>query len=477
MPIAVFAATGNEDAEVALLQEGEFSAMPFSNTNESTTGSGSLIGRPSNDPVQDYIYLRLSNCSTSFSLYSYKIQVDDFRDIYCDVINDNPDLFYVSSSVNYSYYKTSGYVSTIRPEYTMSKSEIEGAKAVFNANVDKALSVVDDSMTDLQKALVIHDYICDLAVYPYDAVTNDKSLYHSAYGFFYDRNVVCAGYALAYSYLLHRLGIECEYVVSTKMLHAWNSVQIDGKWYNVDLTYDDIRFYNNSMNVRGAMLHRCFMKSDEYMESERGYYHYGASTYDKCDMSDTAYDDYFWDEVNTNIYVIDGDYYYLDINSQEKSEKLIKRTVNGEESQIGSQKFAYAAVNATSVFRDGEGNTHNVTINDPLCRLVYLDNRFYITYGKYIVSYAQMNGRYKMYLIYLDDNYNLVGMGVNGDGELICQRRNDYETIVLDKDVYFKGSITTHNNSDTYNNYVDINLDGVVNAKDYVYINNRTAQQ
>lgn len=464
-----------------MLQAGEFSATTYSaeSGNGSTTGSGSgsgggLLNNKSTDPVQKYIYARLLACSSSFSLYSYKIQVEDFRDLYCDVINDNPDLFYVSSSVNYSYYKTSGYVSTVRPEYSSSKSEIAAAKEIFEGGVQKALSVVDDSMNDLQKALVIHDYLCDISNYPYDALTNDRPSYHSAYGIFFDGNTVCAGYTLAYSHLLHQLGIECEYVVSTQMQHAWNAVKIDGHWYNVDLTYDEILFYNNSMNIRGAMRHNCFMKSMAYMEGEGGGYHYGGSTYDECDMSDTTYDDYFWDDVNTNIYVIDGDYYYLDINSQERSERLIKRSADGTEQQLGSQKFAYAAVNATSTFRDGNGEAHSVTIQDPLCRLIYLDNRFYITYGKYIVSYSLLNGKYKMNIIYLDSSYNLVGLGVDEDGNLIAQRRTDYKTITLDKDEYFKNNITTDGSNNAYNNYVDINLDGIVNAKDYMHINSKS---
>lgn len=466
IPIVAFAATGRVEEEIALLQEGEF-ALPDPQTVSATYSSSSASLE--NQEVQDYIYSKLMSCSKSFSIYSYKVNINAFRDIYCNVINDNPDLFYVSSSVNYSYYKSTGCVATIYPEYSAAKEEIEQSKAIFEEGAQKALAVVDDKMSDLQKALVLHDYICDLATYPADAVSNDKELYHSAYGFFYDNKTVCAGYALTYSYLLHRLGIECEYVTSTAMRHAWNSVKIDGYWYNVDLTYDDISFYNSNMNVRGGMFHRCFMKSNEALGSALGFYHYGGTTLDGCDMTNTRFDDYFWNDVNTNIYVIDGDYYYLDVNSTEKSDILVKRTQQGEETMVGNTKFSYAAVSATGKYQDQDGVTQSVKIYDPLCRLTYLDNRFYITHGKYLISYAPMNGKYSMQIIYVDEANNLMGIAADENGNLICQRRGDYLNFTLDKVEYFNNYITTANSSQ-YNNYADINLDHVVNAKDYALI-------
>jgi transglutaminase/protease-like cytokinesis protein 3 len=241
-PMSVFAFVGVDEIEVELLQEGSFDPI----VSTSSLAVSAISGDTSS--VEAEIYNQLLNCATSFNLTLYKVSIDDFYLLYCDVVNNNPDLFYVSSNVQYNYYQTSKTVSTVKPQYAMTSSEIADAKVIFNEGVSKALSVVDDSMSDLQKALVLHDYICDLAEYP-DISTEDKNIYHSAYGFFYDQKVVCAGYTLAYSYLLSMVGIECEQVSSTAMVHAWNAVNIDGNWYNVDLTFDDIGFYNSNMNV------------------------------------------------------------------------------------------------------------------------------------------------------------------------------------------------------------------------------------
>lgn len=60
--------------------------------------------------------------------------------------------------------------------------------------------------------------------------------------------VVCEGYARAYLYLLQRMGIKAIFIGGAAVeegkgdiLHAWNKVQIDGKWYNADPTWDDYR--------------------------------------------------------------------------------------------------------------------------------------------------------------------------------------------------------------------------------------------
>ena len=57
---------------------------------------------------------------------------------------------------------------------------------------------------------------------------------------------VCAGYSRAVQYLLGRLGIETIYVVGTvegQGAHAWNIVNCDGKYYQLDVTFADPVFY------------------------------------------------------------------------------------------------------------------------------------------------------------------------------------------------------------------------------------------
>ena len=242
------------------------------------------------------------------------LSVDEFDAYYSNIINDNPDLFFVSSSYRY-YYNQSNKVTAVVPQYAMEQAEVEEAMEIFNAGAAKALREVDSSMTDLQKALTIHDYICSYAVYPQiyneDGSYNsslDLDIYHSAYGFFKDYNAVCAGYTLTFSYLMHQLGIDCEYVASGDMEHAWNKIKIGGNWYNIDITYDNADFVD-AENTYGLAYHDCFLKSDTYFNSESGLCHYNYLAYDEADATDTTYDSYFWDDVDSRVYTVNGDYY------------------------------------------------------------------------------------------------------------------------------------------------------------------------
>lgn len=457
----VFASVKTNNADVALLQEGDFDIYD----DKLRYDTSSQYGLFSSQTAEEFIYEQLLNCSEKFKVYSYRITTSEFIDLYANIINDNPDLFYVSSTVSYSYVEsTTNYIYEISPRYSMTSDEIANAKIIFNKGVDKALSTVDDSMNDVQKALVIHDYICDIATYPVlNSAADDKDIYHSAYGLFYDGNVVCAGYALAYSYLMNELGIECEYVTSDPMKHAWNAIKINGKWYNVDITWDDMSLYNNSMNIRGGMFHSCFLKSNSSFSGGNGYYHYGGTTYGNLEMDDTTYDNYFWDDVCTNINVVNGDYYYFDYDGSSFRGYLTKRDLNGNETTIGS---SISCINnkITGVSYDEDGNAYTHSMIDPFVRIVYLDNRFYITTVRQIIS-VDLNGNRQN--ITSDSNY-CFGLGIS-DNELVYQNYSQYMTVLLDKEDYFSRYMSTPTSSG-YNNYPDINNDGVINAKDYSMI-------
>lgn len=458
--LLVYANINTSSAKATLLQEGEYD-IEASKLNYSSSAMFGLFDIPT---VQEYVYSELLNCSKSINIYRYMINVDDLINVYSDIINSNPDLFYVSSSITYTY-TTTGYIYEIKPHYSMESDEIAQAKIIFNNGVQKALSVVDNTMTDVQKALVIHDYICDIATYPVlKSAADDKDIYHSAYGLFYDGNVVCAGYALAYSYLLNYLGIPCEYVTSDPMVHAWNAVQIDGKWYNVDLTWDDMSLYNNSMNLRGGMFHNCFLKSDEAFSGEIGRYHYGGTTYDNIVMNDTAYDNYFWNNLSSNICVVNGKYYYFEQDGTAFRGYLKERDLNSNVSLVSDTAISCVKMNVTGTNVDEDGVSHTYSTTDPLVRLVYLDNRFYLTTVRQVIS-IDMNGNRNVILS--DDNY-CFGLGIT-DNELVYQEYSTFNSYQLNKIQYFNEYLSTENSS-VYNNYPDINNDGSINAKDYAMI-------
>lgn len=65
------------------------------------------------------------------------------------------------------------------------------------------------------------------------------------YGGLIDGKAICAGYALILHESLKYVGLKSQYVIGfipNSDGHAWNQVQIDGKWYNADPTWDSQEF-------------------------------------------------------------------------------------------------------------------------------------------------------------------------------------------------------------------------------------------
>ena len=104
--------------------------------------------------------------------------------------------------------------------------------------------IISPGMSELEKVLIIHDYIIDNTVYPMEIPSGNNRIFHSV-GVFDDGIAVCQGYAEAFCVLCYSAGIQAEMVIGTAYngyetsSHAWNIVRIDGNWYQIDVTWDD----------------------------------------------------------------------------------------------------------------------------------------------------------------------------------------------------------------------------------------------
>ena len=89
----------------------------------------------------------------------------------------------------------------------------------------------------------VHDYICKKTTYAYEAADdpyNNKYAF-SPYGALIKGKCVCQGYAAAFYRICKELGYGVRFVSSDSNwgCHAWNIIQLDGKYYIIDLTWDD----------------------------------------------------------------------------------------------------------------------------------------------------------------------------------------------------------------------------------------------
>lgn len=146
--------------------------------------------------------------------------------------------------------------------------------------LDEARRVISEcikvEMTDLEKEKAIHDYMCchmdydrlALATDHYDMLADSDN----PYGMFKNGFGICYGYAATFDLFMRLLEIEAVVVEGSAYdgeVHAWNKVRISGKWYNVDVTWDDpvvISDENNAVQSEWSENYRYFNRSDKYFK-------------------------------------------------------------------------------------------------------------------------------------------------------------------------------------------------------------------
>ena len=111
----------------------------------------------------------------------------------------------------------------------------------INKIVDKVINdKITNSMPTREKIKIIHDYIIDNAEYDklkYNNKNDTTYKSNTAYGILVQGYGTCNGYADAMAIFLNKLNI-INYKISNDE-HIWNLVYLNGKWYHLDLTWDD----------------------------------------------------------------------------------------------------------------------------------------------------------------------------------------------------------------------------------------------
>ena len=245
---------------------------------------------------------------------SLSIPADQISDVVMLFINRHPEYYWLSfESCDVENGIAVTLYEDVKPFMGKSRSTVFGSSSLEEAT-KKALAVVKPEMSDLEKALVLHDYIALNTEYDYQGYLNGN-LPNSVFtieGTLVEGKAVCQGYALAYQYLLNKVGIESKYVASSAMNHGWNLVKIFGRWYHVDVTWDDPVW-----DQLGQVKHQYFLLSDAGI---MGLKHYSWEVWDNGTETAPAavsevYNTYFWRNIDTGIWYYKEKMYYMEISS------------------------------------------------------------------------------------------------------------------------------------------------------------------
>jgi len=312
--------------------------------------------------LEDTLVAGWQSRSASIDVSTFNLSSSD-ADIYFAILNRHPELFYVTTYISYSY---STKITAFKPKYTTSDaSEIANMQKQIDEAASNAISFIPDGASDLEKALILHDFIATHCDYKSNMTgTHIRDIY----GVLVERTAVCAGYTNAYSYLLSKVGITSDYVSSEKLDHAWNLVTVNGVKYHVDVTWDD-PILNDGREYKNNVLHKNFLRSDNGIKATKH------SSWDEPSVyssSDTRYDSYFWQDFTYPIPCCAG--YAYPINSQGQ---LIKYNLqNGQAAatiltlsdqwDVWNEQSVYTDKYATSVLI---GN--DLFFNGPDCLYLY----------------------------------------------------------------------------------------------------------
>ena len=192
--------------------------------------------------------------SPSVDISSFNISTDETVALFSAVAKYYPSEYSLISKSDFTYkiiYSPSrGVITSIRFYYG-ENANIDNYRRRVNETNDAINSLVQKTkgMTDFEKTLYVHDYIvlnCEydldlLAMLEADGTLDGeiRSERYTEYSVLVNGTGICGSYALAYRAVMNACGVDCLYLSSNEMNHAWNLIKLDGKWYHVDCCWDD----------------------------------------------------------------------------------------------------------------------------------------------------------------------------------------------------------------------------------------------
>lgn len=264
----------------------------------------------------------ISASKSKVDISKYKITQDKLNELWNKVIDEYYVEFIAQPNLQLIYNYSGDYATYY---YTLNADATYKTRtAKIQTTINEMLSQVDSKMTDLDKVLLVHEYIVEHTEY-----SSSASKCHYAEGPLYYGYGACSGYAEAMIAVLHIMGIEAEEVVSSSMNHGWLCVKLDGEWYHIDPTWDDTQPGSND-----EYKHRFLIRNDKEfstIKAARTHYSWAIGRDEKkVVFNSTKYVNWYVHDVAGSMYYHDGLWYYADL----KTNSIMASDITGKINKV-----------------------------------------------------------------------------------------------------------------------------------------------
>lgn len=253
-----------------------------------------------------------------------------------------PSLFFINNREIMIQHNEENYLYQVRFDYLYNEKQTKRMAEEMKKAAAKAIEGITDEMSEAEKALAVHDYLVTHNSYDHSMKK------YSAYNCLVNQSSTCQGYTLAYIYVMRDLlGMDCSVVISDSQNHSWNYLKVDGEWYHVDLTADDLTFSaygGKEYDGFGEVSHNNLLLSDSACKKSSDL-HKKWNTFGYPAADSGKYDGFFWQESRSPLVYRGGLWYCVSTDPDSPGLNYKK----GGDTEIVSRIFSYS-------FSSGEKN-------------------------------------------------------------------------------------------------------------------------
>ena len=216
------------------------------------------------------------------------------------------------SKLSCYYSRDTGLAVAIGLEYCTAQ-DVAAMQVKLDQLVDQANTLCQ---TDLEKVFYVHEWLVQNIAYDREHLNDDVQDDHNLRGALLEGTAVCDGYAKTYVLTLRKLGITGVLVTSKDIGHAWNMVELDGNWFQVDCTWDDPVDGSDQL---GYCMHKHLLCTTEEMNTNHNDDGDDSVAFDLENLgtqnivnlaTDDTYENTWWKDKKSAIFPCGGDWYY-----------------------------------------------------------------------------------------------------------------------------------------------------------------------